>query len=287
MDVQWQPSFDVSTVHALWVIASGRRLIDSVLHERLQPIANEMEIQRSRSSMPLETYWQTMLSIAGNPTAIWSSEREWLEAGQLIDESRHRMRERFPRMLEELALRCGPLQGAWEARGPGLLYMLRHATEPDFLVPAATVILVQPVFGGDGIVHRFGSSVHMETLLTDAERQLPETLRLAWLLAQLNLGQAQYQQQVGGRVLADVARIALIPALLEAAEEVQLTELSPVTVRLALLHWQRLPEVELPVMTDRIIDWWGARRQCSSLGPTPATWHEGLSTLSSALGKRT
>ena len=48
-------------------------------------------------------------------------------------------------------------------------------------------------------------------LLTNIEPRLPETLRLAWLLGQLNLDRPIYSDRVHGHALGEVAELALMP----------------------------------------------------------------------------
>ncbi len=133
-------------------------------------------------------------------------------------------------------MRVGPLQSAWEARGPGLLAMIKRSTDADFLVESAGIVLVQPVVGGDGLAHLYTNRVHIEAVLTDIDRALPETLRLAWLLGQLNLDRPIYSDRVHGHALGEVAELALMPVVLAAAEEVELTRLSVDTLQLRSLN---------------------------------------------------
>ena len=48
------------------------------------------------------------------------------------------------------------------------------------------MILVQPVLGGAGAAHWLYNSVHIEAVLANPVAELPEVVRLGWLLAQLN-----------------------------------------------------------------------------------------------------
>src|SRR5262249_29629876 len=96
-------------------------------------------------------------------------------------------RQRFPECADELVLRGRPLEVQWEARGPGLLKQLAELTAPELLVEQAEVVLVQPAYGGGGEAYLSYNAVHVEALLANPVSELPEVLRLGWLLAQLNL----------------------------------------------------------------------------------------------------
>jgi hypothetical protein len=178
------------------------------------------------------------------------------QMASLIADCKAIMRRRFPHMLEELNVRKGPLQSAWEARGPGLLQTLGSITDPHLIVESATVLLVQPVVGGDGAAHLVSNRVHIEALLTDADSRLPETLRLAWLLGQLNLDLPAYSEHVHGFRLAEVAELALLPAVLTAAEEVQLTSIGQESIELALIEWIRTPQEQLQHLQAILLAWW-------------------------------
>ena len=275
MELRWQPSFEVSALHAAWAVASGRHLIDSELEQELSPTARELAQLSTHWTTSPTIFWRQLLALAADiPSNQELAERldKRLQAGAGYKQSLAQLaaniaqcesiaRRRFPRMLDELALRSGPLQLAWEARGPGLLFMLAESTEADFIVESATVLLVQPLVGGDGMAHINTNRVHIEALLTDADSRLPETLRLAWLLGQLNLDRPTYGENVNGYVLAHVAEMALLPAILSAAENVQLAQFDLPTLQLALESWLRVPAPELESLANILLAWWETASQ--------------------------
>ncbi|MGN6135540.1 MAG: hypothetical protein ACTHOU_13720 [Aureliella sp.] len=270
MELRWQPNFDVSAMHAAWAFDSGRQLVDDALRAELRPAVAELAQQAGELHVPRSIFWRQLLSLAADvpsneqlaqrlfqrlrPDALSPHAVSRLAAA--ISHCEAIMRRRFPRMLEELALRIGPLRSTWEARGPGLLVLLGEATEPGFIVESATVLPVQPVVGGDGMAHLSTNRVHIELLLTDVDPRLPETLRLAWLLGQLNLDRPSYSEQVHGHALADVAELALLPAILSAAENVQLAQLDQAAVEVALSQWLRTPEEQLGARAQLLLAWW-------------------------------
>lgn len=270
MDLRWQPNVDVSALHAAWAIASGRSLTEAALHDELQPEATALAQFASGLRIPPGLFWRQLLTLSAdepsntqlagrvlkrlvgdNPSATAVS-----RLASAISACESILRQRFPRMRDELALRVTPLQLAWEARGPGLLAMLARLTEQEFLVESATVLLVQPVVGGDGMAHLLTNRVHMEALLTDVDPRLPETLRLAWLLGQLNLDRPKYSESVHGHMLSEVAELALLPAVLASAENVQLAQLELTTLQLALSQWTRTPDEQLDRQSAVIMAWW-------------------------------
>lgn len=291
MELRWQPSFDLSAMHAAWASVGGKPFIDQAFAAELAPTAAELERWARQHSLPTAVFWRQLLTLSAEipsndqlaqrllgrlmPGAAAPSSTAQLAAALAACEAV--VRRRFPRMLEELTLRITPLQLAWEARGPGLLYMLGEATDPDFIVQSATVCLVQPVVGGDGAAHLLTNRVHLEALLTDVDPALPETLRLAWLLGQLNLDRPIYSENVHGHALAEVAELALLPAIIHAAEQLQLAQFTPQTIQLALALWLRTPAEQQVPLQEVLTAWW------ETASAADWSWNTSLTALSRML----
>jgi hypothetical protein len=157
------------------------------------------------------------------------------------------------KLAEELELRAGPLAEQWEARGPGLMRQLARLTEPEAVVARAAVLPVYPLAGGGGRALIAYNSVVIEAVLANPRFELPEVVRLAWLLAMLNFDLARYREPLEnpGHVLP----LAMIPPVLAAAAEVELTRFEQPSLALALSHWQ--PRAELrPDTAEALMAWW-------------------------------
>lgn len=270
MELRWQPNLDVSALHAAWAVASGRQLLDATLEQKLAGAAVELAKLAGSWDVPPGIFWRQLLGLAADlPVNAELADRIYrrLAGGapgattvsyiaSLFAQCKAAFRQTFPNALEQLQLRIGPLQEAWEARGPGLLATIKRSTADDFLVESAGIVLVQPVVGGDGLAHLYTNRVHIEAVLTNIEPRLPETLRLAWLLGQLNLDRPIYSDRVHGHALGEVAELALMPVVLAAAEEVELTRLSVDNLQLALTQWTRTPSESREGLADTLIAWW-------------------------------
>jgi hypothetical protein len=162
----------------------------------------------------------------------------------------------LPNLLDELALRERPLREHWEARGPGLLHRMARWTDPRVVPSEARVVLVHPALGGGGAAHIPYNNVHIEAVLTNPIPDLPETVRLGWLLAQLNLDLPVFSEQVSGERLPDVAELAMLPVTLQAAAEVELAEFSPEMLDLALKAWNIVTPPDVDTL-DVLWRWWG------------------------------
>ena len=156
-----------------------------------------------------------------------------------------------PDGLEELELRSLPLREQWEARGGGLMTTVRRLTDADVVVETADVILVQPVLGGGGRAHPLYNAVTFEAVLANPDATLPEVVRLGWLWAQLNLDLPKFHEQIGRVAMAQVGPLAVLPAVLAAAQEVELAHFDRQTLETALAAW-RAPPIEI----DGLLGWW-------------------------------
>ncbi|MGD9636048.1 MAG: hypothetical protein AB7G28_18035 [Pirellulales bacterium] len=157
-------------------------------------------------------------------------------------------------LVDELLLRGRPLLEQWEARGPGLLRQIARSTEESIAVDAAEVTLVYPIIGGNGIAHRAVNTVSFEAVLTNPVESLPEVLRLAWLLTQLNLDLPMYADNIAAEHRDAVAQWATVPPVLAAAEYVELAPLSEQSLAEAIEAW-RLPGGNSE-QAATLLEWW-------------------------------
>jgi len=165
----------------------------------------------------------------------------------------------FPKLLEQLPLRARPLQEQWLGFGPGLLAHLGRLTQKNLLVAEARVVLLQPVLGGDGVAHVDQNLVHIEAVLTNPMVELPEVVRLAWLLSQLHLDLPLHSEAIGSGVLARIAPLAMLPPILAAAEVIELSKCNESVAELAIEHWHIPVPKDRDVHTDIVptmMDWW-------------------------------
>jgi hypothetical protein len=193
---------------------------------------------------------EVVLSKVGRDSAATARAGEF--AGLFADLKRAQSTSQ-PKLLDELELRAGPLREQWEGRGPGLLAGIGRLTEPGILVEQADALVVYPVAGGGGTAHLAQNAVSIEAVLANPWPQLPEVARLAWLIAQLNLDLPRYTETL--RDVRRVAALAAIPPTLAAANEVELAQDDPATLRLALRAWRPGGSDESAV-ADCLESWW-------------------------------
>jgi hypothetical protein len=160
-----------------------------------------------------------------------------------------------PDAVDELALRAAPLQEQWDARGPGLLAGVRRLTEPEVVPEAGDVVVVHPAQGGGGRAYLLYNTVTIEGVLANPWPDLPEVLRLGWLWSQLSADLPLYQGEIARDRLPGVAELALLPAILQAAEDVELGACQPATIARAIEAW-RLPAADPAALAEVVWQWW-------------------------------
>jgi hypothetical protein len=137
------------------------------------------------------------------------------------------------------------------------LKRLFELTDGRLAADAADIVLVLPVLGGSGEAQLQNNSVRIEAVLANPHGQLPEVVRLGWMLGQLHLDLPLLSEGIQLDRLPHVAALAMIPPALAAAEHVELARLDEDTLALALDAWQ----VEIPSTLDPLdilSRWWGA-----------------------------
>ncbi len=269
MQLRWKASLSATCLHAATSFEAGLPLVDPRLSAALQPAVAELRHEINASGLSVETLLPLLAGLASeyenNRQLIEVATTKMLGAGSLDGTTTTRLAgcvaklesallgER-PQLVEELAVRGRPLREQWEARGPGLMHgIARLVGDENFVAPAAEVVLVAPLVGGHGRAYLQGNRVIMEAVLANPHDDLPETLRLGWLLAQLNFDLPRFCDPIPGSRLPRIASLATLPLVLAAAETVELTQATPATLSRAIACWH-LSDIE----ESRLFDWWHA-----------------------------
>jgi hypothetical protein len=255
VELRWIASTQASCLHAAAAMLDGAKLAEGRTAELLAGDVEQLRVeleamgldageffrhavpQAARYGAPLELAEVVVTKIVGrpHPGARPTGLARRLIALQSAYTQAH------PQAIEELETRSQPLREQWEARGPGLLAVVGRLTDTELLVEQAEVVLVMPIVGGGGAAHAPYNSVSIEAVLANPFPQLPEVARLAWLLAQLNLDLPKYQGEMRRERAIDVGRLAMIPPVLAAAQEVELARLDDATLAAAVSAWSPTP----------------------------------------------
>lgn len=251
MQIRWLRSLSASSFYAAAQLAEGRPFVNDSLAAALAPAAKQLCDAFAAHGVPPTAMFAHLIPLAGQIENNRELARTTLSktipaaaVAQAVDGVARALvavelgfEAALPDAARELELREQPLRMQWEARGPGLTYTLRRLTSAEFLVETATVALVHPVVGGGGGSHWPYNTVTIEAVLTDAQPRLPEIVRLAWLLAQLNLDLAQFADRLTRAQLERSGSLAVLGLTLYAAQEVELTTCDEKALALAVSLW--------------------------------------------------
>lgn len=163
-----------------------------------------------------------------------------------------------PALAEELPLRIRPMREQWEALGPGMLLEIGRLTEGAVIPAAAEIVIVAPYAGGHGAAHVQYNRVTLEGVLVNPIPELPETVRMAWLLAQLNADLPRFSDVIPRGRSAAVFRLALLPPALAAAEAVEQGQCNEAALEHALTAWRLYDANAAPGVATHLWNWWNA-----------------------------
>ena len=127
------------------------------------------------------------------------------------------------------------------------------------MASAAEVVLVQPWVGGYGHTDLKSNRVLLEAVLANPHADLPEVLRLGWLLAQLNVDLPVYSEAVSHDSLERIAQLATLPVILTAAETVEWGHCDQDQIERCLNCWQ-IETDSPPVVAEQLFRWWDTYR---------------------------
>jgi len=236
--VHWRVSQSATCCHAAEVICRQRRVIDARLDGALRGPAEQLRQEVLGAGVPEEVFWEHLAPLAAgideNRQLADAVLRKALGAGRYgeavvaalarcLAQLETAGRRAVPELAAELSESSGHLRQQWDVYGPGLLARVALLTDERVIVDEATVDLLYPVLGGGGVAHLPYNTVRVEVLACDPAPDLPEVVRLAWLVAQLNADLPVLSEDLARNDQKRLARLALLPAVLHASEELELT----------------------------------------------------------------
>ncbi len=284
IQLHWRPHFTTSCLHAAEALAHGLPIVEPQLSEAIAAPAQELARAIAAETMSAPRFWRWLFALSTSGGS--SRELALLALTKTVGRQRaelllNRMagaivgvesavRRVFPDLMSELELRMRPLREQWEARGPGLLHGVGVRTEESLIPGQAQVIVVQPALGGGGQAHLSANAVRIEAVLVNPHAELPETVRLAWLLAQLELDLPAYSDRIHADRLPHVAAFAMLMPVLEAAQEVELVQFSPALLERAIAAWHLSVPADLNA-PQVVLQWWETYRDSRPPFPVALT----------------
>ncbi len=293
LELRWQESAWTSCLHAAQIL-SGKapENASEALLTKVAPPARRLVQEVEGAGIAPKLFWRHALPLSAQINgknelaSVVLRKTRGLEIsesssvatiGGVLSDLAAAYQSAVPKVEEELPLRRRPLQEAWEARGPGLIYFLNRVMPEEFIPELATVILVLPVSAGRGTAHLNYNSLRMEAVLYDPNPHLPEVVRLGWLISQLNIDLPKYSELIPPDRVPMIARLATLPAILYAAEEVELIKPGTVTLADALKFWQ-VTHAGHEALAEIVGQWWQTQET------RQASWHVALAGLDRMLG---
>jgi hypothetical protein len=273
MNLRWLASVPASCFHAAEAWQHQPTVVDPTLSVALTEPAEALHRALREEHIPPEAFWSHVVPLAaGNLgmkelaevtlTKILGRNEVPPRLGRfqgLLADLMRAFTAALPDLQSVLTARIGPLRQRWTCHGGGLLAGVANWTEPDVLVEDAAVVLVHPTRGGGGVAHMAYDLARLEAVPTDPVPELPEVLRLAWLLAVLNLNVPRYSEGITPRRLPTVAGLATTPVVLSAAEGIGLATCDEETMALAVRAWLP-PGAGEGAWQTSLKEWWEVYR---------------------------
>jgi hypothetical protein len=144
------------------------------------------------------------------------------------------------------------------------------------VVESARVCLVLPAAGGHGVVHAPTNTVRLEALLANPHPRLPEVVRLGWLLGQLQADLPPLVEHVPAGRAESLMMLAMVPATLAAAEDVELASCDAATIGDSLKCWH-VPHDS--TTAEVLLRWW------QTYSSSQAEWRVALAALGQMLAR--
>lgn len=269
MHLNWKWQLELSALHAAWCAATATEQTQH-LSEALRASSLQLSRLGPDLHLPADRFWENLMQLAPDQPQYRELAKRFLlrmfgntaepqvsRLAAAIADVKLAFVTGYPDFTSEIPLRAPPLQQLWEAHGPGLLTLIGRFVEPELLVESADVYLVQPVLGGAGLAHFNSNRVHIEAVLTNDQPQLPETLRLAWLLSQLDLERPVHSGMINSFHLKMIAGFAMLPPTLLAGSELELCRFSVPTLQLAIQYWRLdTSAARAASLAEVLMTWW-------------------------------
>lgn len=291
--MKWEAGDRLSPLHAASCWADGIKGIDPLVTGLIAGPMTELVERLAAEEIDLRAFWEGLIafSAAGYASGNHLSDEEACQrallsagAGRLtvdnlasaaasrFSEVRLAFQEAFPKLPQQLVLRGGPLRDAWLGFGPGLLRLIGKQTHESFIPKSTTAILLSPYAGGGGSCSPASQTLWIEAVLTNPFPELPEILRLAWLVSRIGLARGLSSESAiacedrtsPSNRGVDIGELALVPIVLQAGAELDLLPIpadDPKTIERAAGVWCGRMD---PLVLEILSDWW---RQNQRLRP--------------------
>jgi hypothetical protein len=281
IELNWRIDHDAAILYAVDMMRRGMPLGDGQWTKALAGPGNEMLRLLGAAPLTGEQIRQHLV-----PLAIRAEgHRHWADTffrktigGQLGELH-------APHVAAEMAELTSVTNALWDARhesmatavetirGRCLPYLgtlaeaIGNLTEPGLITNRAEVIAVPALSvdadtrpRGGGTAYPLYNALSFELVDPDPDPELPETLRLAWLIAQLNTDLPIYSENLPRDARPLIGALAMLPPTLAAGEELELCRFDPERIGGILRRWDVVGP-DAPDLSGTLIDWWSTYRE--------------------------
>lgn len=270
MEIQWQTSVSASALHASMAIGTNIHCAtDDAQKQLVGPAKSIHSIVLELLHGQAAPGWRLLVAMSSEIQNNQHLAEQWLRKVRInaltparvnrlagaISDAEAAFLTAYPKVRDQLELRCRPLQDQWLGYGNGLLAHVKRLTEPDWLVEQASAVLVQPLLGGDGYAESRLNRIVVEAVLTNPIAELPEVVRMAWLLSQLQSDLPKFTEELSPKRAVPIVALASLMVSLAAAEVLEQARCDGDYIRLAIEQWQ----IAIPAIEDIelvLIPWW-------------------------------
>lgn len=267
--LNWVPSLPATCLHAAEAIGRGRTLGDGPLVEGIARPAKALADAIRAADLPWQRFWQHLLPLSGQTgnareLTEWSLRKTLGEGpkknllvtplARCVAELFAAARRAKPDGEDQIDERSGFLRRQWKEVEASLPGAIADLVDPRILVGSATVILMDAVEGG-GAAHLWYNSLRIEVVAQQPQSDLPEVVRLAWLLAQLNLDLPAFCEALRFVDLPWLATVAMLPPTLAAAAQCRLVGDPIACIAQAIGQWN-IPAPAGVDLAGTLEIWW-------------------------------
>jgi hypothetical protein len=290
MNLSWISSESASCCYATDAKLQGRPLSNPALDDALESPAQDLAAALAEDGVPSRQFFYHLIPMAAtNPGLFELAEvaltktigREKAESlafkyRGLLTDLRRAFETQSSDASPERAAQARELQQAWPSSGRLYLARIETACEPGLIGSHATVVLVDAGAVGGGDAYLPYNTVCFE-LSANPSVELPEAVRLAWLLSTLNLDLPKYSEPLRRAGDRTIGPLAMVPAVLSAWKEGDPAACEADSLGRAIRTWfpQFTDERQLAV---NLRDWWHVYRD------SQITWPHALKALDQLLG---
>ncbi len=287
--VRWLASQSAACFYVANALRRGRSLVDTELAAAIAEPAERLHQAVATAGIDVEAFWEHLVPLAArvgnNRQLAEMAVRKILGMGSRLEllvprlagpigEVEATVERELPELTKELSARAQPLGESWASLGSAIIEGIARRTDPGLIVSDAEVIAVPATIEGGGTAHLLYNSLSIEIL--EGESELPEVLRLGWLLSQLNVDVPIFSEHIAGSLHGVIASLSMLPPLLCAGEDLELTHYDVGSVREAIRAWH----IETPLGVDAaetVVQWW---QTCTNSRPP---WNVALGALDQML----